>query len=396
MKKFFKTDLALKIASVVIAIVMWFYVVQVQSPEIETTITEVPVSFTQKEALEAKGLTVLKDKEHTIDIKLRGRRKVIVDVNNTNITVLADVSKIDSPGTHSVATNVVLPIGGVEIVKKTPAALDIEVDELMTKELEVQAALTGEPEEGYVLGSVTLEPSVITVKGPRTVVEGISSLKVSADLTGKNADVTGVAPVQVYGSNEKEIKSPYITLSAETVQVTCPILKTRTVSVYPSLSGSLLEQDIAYELDAGSTRTVNIAGPADVVDALQFVRTEEIGSLENNEAQAGLLLPTGVRSLDGDRLSFRFVEKPRATKDVPVTDITAVNGKEGADFSILSQDVSVTLVGTDDALGLIQNTTGFIDLKGLGAGRHSVPLTLSYLENAWPVTTIYIDVEIAQ
>ena len=82
MKKQMKSDLPLKVFSVMIAICLWFYVVQVQSPDMDRVIKGVPVVFTQKNILEEKNLIVLNDNEHTIDIKIRGSRKYVMEVSS--------------------------------------------------------------------------------------------------------------------------------------------------------------------------------------------------------------------------------------------------------------------------------------------------------------------------
>ncbi len=395
MKNFWSSDLALKIISVVIAIGLWLYVVQVQSPDAEATISDIPVVFTQRAVLEEKGLSLIMDKAHTVDIRVRGKRKTIVDINNTNVTVTADVSQIDSTGTHTLYTSVVLPIGGVEILKKTPATLTVEVDELMTKELAVEPVLTGSPAQNYVAGPVTVEPQTVTVTGPKTVVEGITSLTASLDITGKDADALGTASIQMVGSHQKEINSPYVSLSATEANITCQILKTREVSLYPVFSAEMLAGETIYEADTGSVKTVRVAGAADVVDALEYVKTEPITALEDNQASARLILPTGVRALDGDVVSLRFVQKPKSTKQLTVTQISGKGISADSEFTLPPDPVTVTLVGSETALAQITSLTGWVDMTGLEPGSYSLPLELSYLGSAWTDQTYYVDVQIS-
>ncbi len=71
-----RKDLSTKIISLLFAIFMWFYIIQVQDPEIEKIIKDIPVQFTKTE-LEERGLTLTNDKEVQIDVKVRGQRKRI-------------------------------------------------------------------------------------------------------------------------------------------------------------------------------------------------------------------------------------------------------------------------------------------------------------------------------
>ena len=82
-----RKDLSTKIISLLFAIFMWFYVIQVQDPEIEKNIKDIPVQFTKAE-LEERGLTLTNDKEVQIDIKVRGQRKHISNIKKEDIQYL--------------------------------------------------------------------------------------------------------------------------------------------------------------------------------------------------------------------------------------------------------------------------------------------------------------------
>lgn len=312
MKMNFRDDLALKIVSVLIAIGLWFYVVQVQSPDIERTIKGVPVVFSQKSVLENRGLILLNDKEHTIDIKIRGKRKYAIGATAENTTVLADVSSIEGTGTHTVYTNIVLPYANLEIINQHPSALTVEVDNLVTTEKEIEVQTQGEPKNGFSAGTVTVAPSTVTLKGPKSILDGVSTVVAEVDIGGKDADVETIVPLKIYGSNEKEIKSAYITSDITEAEVRCEILKTKLVDVKPVLAGSDPDVDNGIRLDAGSLKQIRVAGPKDLIDSLTSVETQPIlieDINENGEATAELNLPAGVRSLEGNSFTFRFVRQ---------------------------------------------------------------------------------------
>lgn len=312
MKMNFRDDLALKIVSVLIAIGLWFYVVQVQSPDIERTIKGVPVVFSQKSVLEDRGLILLNDKEHTIDIKIRGKRKYAIGATAENTTVLADVSSIEGTGTYTVYTNIVLPYANLEIINQHPSALTIEVDNLVTLEKEIQVQTQGEPKNGFSAGSVTVTPSTVMLKGPKSILDGVSAVVAEVDIGGKDTDVETIVPLKIYGSSEKEIKSAYITTDIANAEVRCEILKTKLVDVKPVLAGNESDGADGIRLDAGSLKQIRIAGPKDLIDSLTLIETLPIpvGDIKmNGEATAELNLPAGVRSLEGNSFTFRFVRQ---------------------------------------------------------------------------------------
>lgn len=307
------SDRTLKIISLVIAIGLWLYVGQVQNPDIERTVKDVPVVFSQKRALEDKGLVLIDDNEHTIDIRIKGRRQYVYGVDSSTITVLADVGSLDSTGSHTLMTNVVLPYANLEIINKTPSVVAVTVDDLMEREFKVSVETEGTPKTDYIVGRMTSSLETITVKGPKSIVNGIEKVSAVVDVSSKTEDVALVSEFTVYGSNNKEIKSPYITLSESSAEVRCEILKTKTVNLIPVFAGDV-SQAMKFLPDSNNTKTVKIAGAPEVIDDITEISTKPIEESEINssgEASVELSLPTGVRSLDGDSFIFRFSPKQK-------------------------------------------------------------------------------------
>ena len=139
-----KKDISTKIISLLFAIFMWFYIIQVQNPEIEKNIKGIPVQFT-KSQLEERGLTLTNDKEVQIDVKVRGQRKHISNIKKEDIAAVADVSNINSTGTHEVNINVILPYGGVELLEQSPQHITVTVDEIVVAEKEILINQTLKP-----------------------------------------------------------------------------------------------------------------------------------------------------------------------------------------------------------------------------------------------------------
>ncbi|MBE7048981.1 MAG: hypothetical protein E7393_06415 [Ruminococcaceae bacterium] len=309
MKKQINSDSALKIFSVVIAVCLWFYVVQVQSPDMDRVIKGVPVVFTQKNILEEKNLILLNDNEYTIDIKIHGSRKYVMDVDDENLTVLADVSNIESTGRHAVLTNIVLPYANLEVINKNPSMLSVTVDDLVTVEKPVEVLTEGTPKDSYVVGSLTADPEKIAVKGPKTIVDGIKSVATIVDVGGKSADIASVEPARALGTNNKEIKSQLLTFSTSEIEVRTEILKGKTVEIEPVFSSAFRETAKELVLDESSISEVKIAGVPTLVDALTTVKTKVISASAidaDGKVTVKLDLPSGVQSLDGDTFILKF------------------------------------------------------------------------------------------
>ncbi len=306
MKKQIKSDAVLKIFSAVIAICLWFYVVQVESPDMDRTIKNIPVVFSQQSTLEDKNLILLNDNEYTVDVKIHGPRKYAMDVDRKNLTVLADVGNISSTGQHVITTSVVLPYANLEVVNKNPSTLTIDVDHLVTVEKPVEVHADGTPKAPFVVGNLTANPETVSITGPKSIIDGIQTVAATMDVSNKSTDAAALMPLKVFGNNDNEIRSQLLSVSSEEVEVRAEILKSKTVALTPQFTNDASQ----YELDESSIKEIRVAGVQTLVDALSSAQTEPISTNdinENGEVTVELSLPQGIKSLDGDTFTLRFV-----------------------------------------------------------------------------------------
>ncbi len=309
MKKKLSGDIGLKIFSAVIAICLWFYVVQVQDPDISRTIKHVPVVFTQTNLLEEKNLILLNGEEYTVDVEIRGPRKNVMGVNKKNLNVLVDVGSIEKTGQHTLVTKIVLPYANIEVVGKNPSSLQVTADNLVTVTKPVEIIEEGTPKDTYELGKKSATPEEISIKGPKTIIDGIQRVAVKVDVGEKTADITDKQNIVVYGAGDQEIKSPMLSFSEEEIAIHIEILKSKTVDIELVFAESAKHFEQEYILDKNSIKSVQIAGVQALVESMDKVKTtaitpQNIG--ENGEVTITLDLPEGVRSLDGESFTLRF------------------------------------------------------------------------------------------
>ena len=303
-----KKDLSTKLISLLFAIFMWFYIIQVQSPEIERTIKSVPVQFT-KAQLEGKNLMLINDKEVTINIKVKGQRRYIMGINKSDITVMADVSAIETTGTHRVFPNVVMPFGNIEIVEQNPSAIMVTVDRVVSEKRDVRIVTSGNPRNGYTVGDIKTTPEKVTIKGAESIISGIAYVAATVDVSGKNEDISTVEPLYLVGTSDTEIYTPYVTIDSESADIHCAILKKKTLDIDVKFADGINSEKEWYTLDANSVKSVEVAGTAAAIDALEMVETKTVYKnmiKESGELEVELSLPEGVKSLDGNTVTLKL------------------------------------------------------------------------------------------
>ena len=95
--------------SLAIAFGLWVYVVTAVNPEFEDNFYNIPVVLEGEGLLEERGLMITANENPTISLRLKGNRSYLVEMKNSDITILADVSKISKAGTYHVSYEEIFP-----------------------------------------------------------------------------------------------------------------------------------------------------------------------------------------------------------------------------------------------------------------------------------------------
>ena len=79
--------------SVVLAILFWLYVREVEDPVMDGNVWNVPIELTGESILASQGLAVAEISEETADFKVSAPASVLEGLSRKNVTAIVDVSK---------------------------------------------------------------------------------------------------------------------------------------------------------------------------------------------------------------------------------------------------------------------------------------------------------------
>lgn len=146
---------ALRIAiSILVAVTLWLYVDYQKHPNVTMTFRDVPVEFSGEDTtLADKGYMLLSCENTSIDIRLKGSRKVISGLDRSGLRVVADTSSITETGTKTLSYQVYYPDSvsrnDVSVEWASAYTITVQVGELARKEVPIRCELEGEVAKGY-------------------------------------------------------------------------------------------------------------------------------------------------------------------------------------------------------------------------------------------------------
>ena len=139
--------------SVVVAFGLWSYVITTDSPEWEETYYEIPVILKNESVLHGNGLMLDDDKIPSVTLRLKGNRSDLLKLNKSNITLVADLSRIYESGKQSVAYTIAypgdVPPNSIEILEQSPREIQLSILERHTKDVDIEIVYNGSVPEGF-------------------------------------------------------------------------------------------------------------------------------------------------------------------------------------------------------------------------------------------------------
>lgn len=175
MKKFFENliteNLTFKLISIVLAVFLWFFVTFKGQTE---TYVEVPIEFKGVPV----GMEILKQNVKKINISISARERIIREIAQNNIRVIIDLSnaKLGENSMPITKSSIKIP-RGAEILRIEPSIVKVYLDKKAQKMVPVRAVIVGNPEKGFIIRSIELDPSKINIEGAKKELDRIQIIK---------------------------------------------------------------------------------------------------------------------------------------------------------------------------------------------------------------------------
>ncbi len=364
-------DWAAKIVCLLIAFIIWFYVMQVDSPEHEETFHSIDVTLTNTAVLEdTSGLSVYSGYGTTVDVTVIGKKSVINKLTADDFSAVADVSQITSAGLHAVQIDVNVP-SGLSLDSVSQNNVQVYVDEKSSTVVEVRARITSIMTGSQLeVGEPRPRHETVVVTGPKSALDSIDHAQITLALGNVSASMTASGPLVLVDKNGAPIENPYLRLSRTEVTVDVPVYTTKTLPVV-----------VAYKYGYFNENNVNVtAVPAEITlrgdpAALEKMTEIVITTLDekkiigNVTQKLELSLPDDLTAVDGtESVTVNVSHIGTHTKTFTVTDID-VTGAVGINCEILTESLTVTVRGTLAQLALLKSTdfSAVVDMSGYTA-----------------------------
>ncbi len=377
-----KRKIIYALLAVLIALGLWYYVVTVVNPEWEETFYNIPVVLENEEILTDRGLMLVSEEEPKVTLRLSGNRTDMVLLNSSNITLLADLSKIYSAGEQTLGYSIVYPgdfgNNAFQIISQTPQMITLSIAEWKSKDVDVQVEFDGAVPEQYIAfkDKATLDYEKITVTGPADVIDKISVAKIVVDLDEQTETISQQYVYTLCDEEGNPVESKWIKTNVEQVQYTLKIQQWKDIALRLDVvdGGGLKRGDC--EITA-TLNTLRVSGSEKMLEDLEYLLLDTIELREvtkDIQKTYEIVLPEGITNITGQNTVSVTVDIPKLEirEFTTVNPITAVNA-EGMQVLFSTTELVIQVRGTTKGLDALkpEHLKVQVDFAGAAAGTAS-------------------------
>ncbi len=353
-----------KILAIVIAILLRSYVVDTKNPEKKTEIRNIPVTIKNEEEITKQGLTIISPDAVTVNVEVSGRLKDMREFDRGSIDAYLDLEGYQE-GKVNVPINVRLldNYDRIRIVSFEPRHALFTIERTVSRSKPIHIVARGEAADGYVLGTPTSETTMVTVKGPLSIVNQIDQVVANIDVDQWSSTNFINAELTPINENGQEVTD--ITLDTDSTLIKVPVYKIKEVPIEP-VTVNEVGEGLILESISISPETIMIRGEVGV-DDIESIRTAPLDLstiVESGEKQVSLMVPEGFGLVNPSEnlVTFEFVITEEETKNLiyPISSLN-IQGVADRTVNILDEidEVQVSITGERN---LIQT----LDLDAVG------------------------------
>ena len=421
MKKALTRNLGLKLASLVLAFVLWFLVAQIYDPKDTVTFNNIQVRLINTELLDEEGKVYeVLDNSNLVRVTVTGPQSIVKsELRRSDIVAEADMSKLTDINTIAITYYCENVSNDSVEIKGNHDSVRLNVEDKTSKWIKLESNTIGEVASGYLIGNVTLDQTNIEVTGPKSAISQVDHAGVDINVTDSTSSLSANVDIKLYDADDNELTLESVKKNVNSAHMTVEVLATKEVPVEIEYMGVPEDSYMSTGEVESSVPTVRIAGTASALVGISAITVPE--DRMNITGQSSDLvdiinlkeyLPSNVRlankSFDGKITATVYIE-PIDTKDltIPADNISITGVPDGMEAEVTStaEEYNITVSGLTRDVSILRDSsvTGVLDLnqwmednglEELTPGNYTIPVTFNLSEDITVDTDVNIHIRL--
>ena len=421
MKKLLTRNLGLKLASLLLAFVLWFLVAQIYDPKDTVTFNNIQVRLINTELLDEEGKVYeVLDNSNLVRVTVTGPQSIVKsELRRSDIVAEADMSKLTDINTIAITYYCENISNDSVEIKGNHDSVRLNVEDKTSKWIKLESNTIGDVASGYMIGNVTLDQTNIEVTGPKSAISQVDHAGVDINVTDSTTRLSENVDIKLYDADDNELVLESVKKNVDSAYMTVEVLATKEVPVEIEYMGVPEDGYMATGEVESSVPTVRIAGTVSTLVGISAITVPEdrmniTGQSDNLVDIINLkeYLPANVRladkSFDGKITATVYIE-PIVSKDLTVAaeniSVTGVPDGMEAEITSTAEEYNITVSGLSRDVSILHDSsvTGILNLtqwmedngvEELTPGTYTIPVTFNLAEDITVVPDINIHIRL--
>lgn len=421
MKKLLTRNLGLKLASLVLAFVLWFLVAQIYDPKDTVTFNNIQVRLVNTELMEEEGKVYeVLDNSNLVRVTVTGPQSIVKsELRRSDIVAEADMSKLTDINTIAITYYCENISNDSVEIKGNHDSVRLNVEDKTSKWIKLESNTIGDVASGYMIGNVTLDQTNIEVTGPKSAISQVDHAGVDINVTDSTTSLSANVDIKLYDADDNELVLESVKKNVDSAYMTVEVLATKEVPVEIEYMGVPEDGYMATGEVESSVPTVRIAGTVSTLVGISAITVPEdrmniTGQSDNLVDIINLkeYLPANVRladkSFDGKITATVYIE-PIVSKDLMVAaeniSVTGVPDGMEAEITSTAEEYNITVSGLSRDVSILHDSsvTGILNLtqwmedngvEELTPGTYTIPVTFNLAEDITVTPDINIHIRL--
>ena len=421
MKKLLTRNLGLKLASLLLAFVLWFLVAQIYDPKDTVTFNNIQVRLINTELLDEEGKVYeVLDNSNLVRVTVTGPQSIVKsELRRSDIVAEADMSKLTDINTIAITYYCENISNDSVEIKGNHDSVRLNVEDKTSKWIKLESNTIGDVASGYMIGNVTLDQTNIEVTGPKSAISQVDHAGVDINVTDSTSSLSANVDIKLYDADDNELTLESVKKNVDSAHMTVEVLATKEVPVEIEYMGVPEDGYMATGEVESSVPTVRIAGTVSTLAGISAITVPEdrmniTGQTDNLVDIINLkeYLPSNVRladkSFDGKITATVYIE-PIVSKDLTVAaeniSVTGVPDGMEAEITSTAEEYNITVSGLSRDVSILRDSsvTGILNLtqwmedngvEELTPGTYTIPVTFNLAEDITVAPDINIHIRL--
>lgn len=421
MKKLLTRNLGLKLASLLLAFVLWFLVAQIYDPKDTVTFNNIQVRLINTELLDEEGKVYeVLDNSNLVRVTVTGPQSIVIsELRRSDIVAEADMSKLTDINTIAITYYCENISNDSVEIKGNHDSVRLNVEDKTSKWIKLESNTIGDVASGYMIGNVTLDQTNIEVTGPKSAISQVDHAGVDINVTDSTTSLSANVDIKLYDADDNELVLESVKKNVDSAYMTVEVLATKEVPVEIEYMGVPEDGYMATGEVESSVPTVRIAGTVSTLVGISAITVPEdrmniTGQSDNLVDIINLkeYLPANVRladkSFDGKITATVYIE-PIVSKDLTVAaeniSVTGVPDGMEAEITSTAEEYNITVSGLSRDVSILHDSsvTGILNLtqwmedngvEELTPGTYTIPVTFNLAEDITVTPDINIHIRL--